>query len=385
MSAPNAIPLADVHFPPAGSDEFINSIRATDLVYFLLNVGDGDAQLILLPEQEDGEGETSRELIVVDIASYSKMRQLVEALQEKTLLPQDDNLIFSVAVATHPHRDHIAGMEKFLRKYRVKELWEPGYILATRAFMGMSRAAEDESVTVVLPSSGYYRRFGRLVQLTVLAPAIGLRHRFDTYGVEINDSSLTLMVEYPRAQVVQEHHKRAELKNTRGQRLLLGADAQTASWAQVAIDFPTLHSQRAWLARQIRERQGADHLRADIFKVPHHASKRGMNLELVERVSPRYSLVSCDRDAPSYRFPHDLAQEILREARQPTAVSGAQRSADHELGIHYTSDVYTDASGTDQPLGSIALVMGPGRRERALWRLCDTVKDRVDVSKAVKI
>lgn len=379
MSAPQAIEKS----PVPGEwfeDEFIDSINPADLVYFLLNVGDGDAQLVLLPER-DGH----RDVIVVDIASYSKICSLLSALQGADLIPAGDDLLITLVVATHPHKDHIGGMSKLLRNYHVEELWEPGYFLPTRAFLEMSSAAEDGRVTVVLPTSGLQRRFGPLVQLTVLAPSVAFRSRFDTYGVTINDSSLTLMIEYPSVKVAQGYRERTELKGTRGQRILLGADAQTASWAQVEIDFPALHSGNSWLAGQIRHRRGADHLKADVFKIPHHASKRGINLELVERVAPKLSLVSCAADSPSYHFPHDLAQEILREARQPTAGQGTTRRTDHQLGIYYTSDVYIDDDESQKPLGSIAIVLGEDRRDRQLWRLCDSPTAPINFSGAARL
>jgi hypothetical protein len=38
----------------------------------------------------------------------------------------------------------------------------------------------------------------------VVGPGVGLRTRFDTYGVGVNDASITLMVDYPAARVYTE-------------------------------------------------------------------------------------------------------------------------------------------------------------------------------------
>jgi hypothetical protein len=49
-----------------------------------------------------------------------------------------------------------------------------------------------------------------------------------------------------------------------------------------------------------------------------------------------------------FNFPHLLAQEALREARQPTTSSNAPRKKDYDLGIHYTSAV-DDAGAGGRP------------------------------------
>jgi len=57
------------------SRPFVSSMGEHDLVYFLLNVGDGDTQLILLPESPTG-----RRAIVVDCATSTKLPALAESL-----------------------------------------------------------------------------------------------------------------------------------------------------------------------------------------------------------------------------------------------------------------------------------------------------------------
>src|SRR5207247_5563484 len=49
------------------------------LIYFLLNVGDGDTQLVLLPAEEDG----TRRALVIDVATTSKLPRLVESLADE--------------------------------------------------------------------------------------------------------------------------------------------------------------------------------------------------------------------------------------------------------------------------------------------------------------
>jgi beta-lactamase superfamily II metal-dependent hydrolase len=83
---------------------------------------------------------------------------------------------------------------------------------------------------------------------------------------------------------------------------------------------------------------GDDPLHAQVFKVSHHGSKHGVNLELIERIHPGISLVSSVAQGGEYNFPHLLAQEALREGVQPVASQAhPDRKDDCDLGIHYTS------------------------------------------------
>ncbi|WP_405771871.1 ComEC/Rec2 family competence protein [Streptomyces sp. NBC_01538] len=346
------------------SDDFIGDIKPTDLVYFLLDVGNGDAQILLLPEQYG-----RRAVVVVDVARFNMVDRLISALSDTPLLRNWDRVI-EIAIATHPHRDHIHGMAKLLSSYKVREFWEPGCPLPSQSYFDMCTTIEDIRHTTghCLPTSGYEQRIGDLVQLTVVAPSVALKHRFGETGFDVNNSSIALLVEYPKMQVAQLGRRRLDYSHKRGNRLLLGADAQTVSWAHVETEFPRSSS--------------GDNLKADVFKVPHHGSKHGVNLELVERVSPKYSLISCAHGGGRHNFPHGVTQEILREAHYAIAVKGRPRPTDHELGIHQTSDRYLNSDDENVPLGTIAVVVGRARHDLTLWRLRDD-ESQINLTRAV--
>jgi hypothetical protein len=136
------------------------------------------------------------------------------------------------------------------------------------------------------------------------------------------------------------------------------------------------------LAKELRAARGKDYLTADLIKISHHASKHGVNLELLERTGAPISLVSSVAGGGKYGFPHLLAMEAAREARQATTTKGTPRKTDQELGIHVTGSKLD----TGQPAGSIAVVVSrvSGRPLR-LFRLGDTPSDAISLAAAREV
>jgi metallo-beta-lactamase superfamily protein len=388
--------------PPPGS---LLSAMLDDpdaLVYFLLNVGDGDTQLLLLPPDSNDH---KRRLVIVDVATPGKLPALLDALHAVQVpnphSPDKEIPLIEVPgtpgqirllVATHPHFDHIGGMTDLLKRYNgptgcIDQFWEPGYIFTTPSYINLMVALEESSAWIrwLQPTAGT-RLTLDAVRLTVLGPGIGLRNRFDTYGVGINDASITIMLEYPASQLFSQPaggRKDRRIAPQPSRRLLLGADAQFTSWAQTTMDFPALQqSQNPELARELRAAQGKDFLTADLFKISHHASKHGINLELLERVGAPIALVSSVAGGGKYGFPHALAMDAAREARQATTTKGLARDSDQQLGIHVTGSVMEGGAAA----GSIAAVISrvSGRPIR-LFRMGDAPRSPVDLGVAREV
>jgi beta-lactamase superfamily II metal-dependent hydrolase len=381
---------------------FVEACKAAKdhLVYFLVNVGDGDTQLILLPENpipfdaDESERDSGhpRRALVVDIATVRKLPNLIDALAEHGILDLDEEELFPLVVGTHPHADHIGGMPDFLRRFghQIGQYWEPAYYHPSATFIETMVALEDHpGIRHLQPTSGT-SCFIDAVKVTVVTPGIGLRGRFDTYGVAINDASLSLRVEFPATRVAREpdsdgvNDNRTYLRLDSPWALLLGGDAQTTAWAQATVDFPELHRHHnPALYRSLRSATGRDPLNAHILKVPHHASKRGINLELMERIKPRLTLISSVTGGGRYNFPHPITVEAIREALEPIGTKpDPDRSPDHDLGIHYTG-AHTTHNGETHPAGTIAVLVPPKRGARLrVWRLNDGPRDLIDLADA---
>ena len=372
------MPATDVDTKLLGkAGGFVKACKPTDLIYFTLNVGDGDTQLLLLPEHTAGR----RRCVVVDCIRATKLFALIDALADVGLLAEVSPLI-TLVVATHPHDDHVSGMAALLRRFgdgHVEELWEPGYYHPSAAYLEMMRELEDHDIRHLQPASGTVRHIG-MVKLTVLAPGVALRSRFDSYGVNINNASIALKLEFPAARTFERDDERAYLRLPSLQTLILGADAQTLSWSQVLIDFPQLGPARTAVTTALRRARGSEPLSAQVFKVPHHGSKHGLNLELVEAIEPAVSIVSSVHDGGKYHFPHSVTQSALREAIDPIASKPAsEHRSDIDLNILYTGSHEVDGSTTIGPLGTVAVLVGIGGR-REIWRFSDAPGDSIDLA-----
>ena len=240
MTLPAPVPASSFH-----PGDFVADVEAEDAVYFLLNVGDGDTQLIVLPEFRG-----VRRALVVDVATTEKLPGLIEELASTVLFPVGSR--FSIVVGTHPHDDHIRGMPEFIDRFGdlIDEYWEPGYYHPTKAFFETMRALEDRGIRQLQPTSGTTRFLGT-GKVTVLAPAIGLRNRFDSYGVEINNASLSMMVEAPASRYLERDRERRYVRRPDTNKLLLGADAQTLVLGPGAAGLP------ATRAGELSRRQAA--------------------------------------------------------------------------------------------------------------------------------
>ena len=363
MPVPDPIPAARL---TAG--DFVAQCGADRLVHFLLNVGDGDTQLVLLPEQAG-----VRRLLVVDVATTAKLPALIAALRADPALGPRVGAI-ALVVATHPHNDHIGGMAELLDLHHdeIGELWDSGFYYTSQTYFDLMRAVEEHAVPIAQPTSGMTRWIDT-VKVAALSPSIQLRNRFDTYGVDANNASIVLALEFPSAVVRAE----GGAPPASPRRLILGGDAQTVAWAGVVQDFPELVANPSPVYAALRMAQGGDTLAADVLKVSHHGSKHGINLELIERIRPGLSLISSVGGGGEFNFPHLLAQEALREARQPTTSSSAPRKKDYDLGIHYTSAVDDAGAG----LGTIAVIVPPSGRPQ-VWRFGDAPSQPVALSAA---
>ena len=138
-------------------------ISSWDLVFHVLNVGHADAILVGFPAAHEEE----REYGLIDCGNGTKVRGYL-----KKMFPDPDTrkrLLFMCA--THPHRDHIIGMNSILKDPTWKPLWfwDSGFRLPSVTYSTiLDKIANDPEILMMRGSSGMERYFGK-VRVTALA------------------------------------------------------------------------------------------------------------------------------------------------------------------------------------------------------------------------
>jgi beta-lactamase superfamily II metal-dependent hydrolase len=259
-------------------------LKDDTLSLHILNVGDGDSLVIELPK----EGNT-RSHIVVDCARGDKTIDYLKKLGATNL---------KLVVATHPHSDHIDGLTGLMKKYpnSIEQFWDSGFRHNSGTWYDLITYLKDKRPDIIFirPTSGMTVTMAG-VEITVIAPSIYLRNRYDTYGVNINNSSIVMKLEYANKSMI------------------LGADAQWDSWGKITEEFP--HYEKTSNPEQnIQLEETFNPLQCSFIKVSHHGSKHGTVLEAIERLDPECSAISCGNPS-KYDHPHQLAVGAFKEIK----------------------------------------------------------------------
>ena len=231
---------------------------AGKLVVRFLDVGQGDAELISLPN-----GET----ILID--SGDRGSPAVELLKKYGVRQID------LIIATHPHSDHIGEMRDVMRAFKVTELWDAGFKHTTKTYTDMLQEINARGVKFATPKRGDLRKFGDVL-LEVLNPSP------DLPDDEANNASIVVRLTYGDKRFLFTGD--AEMYET----------AKPSAWAQmIAAD--------------------KNQLRADLLKAAHHGSSNGTTRDVLDAVRPSIVTISCAA-GNDYHHPHPKVMRMLEEA-----------------------------------------------------------------------
>lgn len=231
---------------------------AGQLVYTQIDVGQGDSELIVSP---DGHA------MLVDAGLPGNVDRVMEALRSRGVTRLD------VAVATHPHNDHIGSMDDIVRQVPIGQFLDSGFNYGSTAQRRLLEAIKERRVPFKLARPGQSYSLGDQVRIAALAPSDPLLTGTDS---DPNNNSVVLKVTYGRV------------------RFLLTGDMEEAERRR-------LYDANADLA-------------AEVYKVAHHGSHNGTDRELLDRVRPRVALISC-AIGNDYHHPHAEALEALASAQ----------------------------------------------------------------------
>ncbi len=168
---------------------------------------------------------------------------------------------FDYVFATHPHEDHIGGMDDIIKNFTVKEYYMLDIELDIITYKEIIENLNKKNITYQTPKIGQIFNLGDTT-IEVLW--------LDNDIEDINKDSMILKVQY---------------KNTS---YLLTGDA-------------TIDSEKEILDKS---------LKSDVLKVGHHGSKQSSSAEFLKKVHPKYAIISVGKDN-DYGFPKKVVLDKL--------------------------------------------------------------------------
>lgn len=236
------------------------SLPEEDTAYFL-DVGEGDCTLLV------SGGST----VLVDAGTPEGAPALVRELKSLGVRRLD------AVIATHPHVDHIGGMEEVLHAFPVRSF----YMSAETQSDGLDAALRRRRLTPLVPYDGETLTLKGGASLTFLGPAE------DIPADRVNDRSLITLFQTGSASV-----------------LLMG-DAEEPAEQSLLRHHPGL--------------------RCDILKVGHHGSDTSSSPAFLSALGAQTAIISCGTDNdyghPAEQTPTNLTLAGVRDIRM-TAESG---------------------------------------------------------------
>lgn len=213
-----------------------------------LDVGQADAILI----------RSDNSIMLIDAGSNSSAQNLVNTLKDMGISKID------VLVGTHPHEDHIGGMDMVIDEFDIGQIYMPDVTANTRTFEDVLEAIENKGLNITIPVPGSSFPLGS-AEWTILAP------NSERYS-DTNDYSIVIRLVHG------------------DNSFLFTGDAHARSEEEMLNSSLTLQS--------------------DVLKVGHHGSRSSTSEEFLNAVSPEYAVILLGADN-SYGHPHEETMEIL--------------------------------------------------------------------------
>jgi competence protein ComEC len=222
------------------------------LSLFAFDTGQGDAFLFHLPGGEN---------VLVDAGTGDFAAGLVARLKSLGVRKID------IAVATHPHEDHIGGMPAVLETFPVGRFWDSGYNHGSPLQRKVLTILRDKKIRFERPQAGYMEPLGDVL-VEVLAPV----RKISKTSSDANNNCLVLRISYGNISFLMTGDMEADERKS-------------------VKKFP----------------------RSTVLKIAHHGGSNGTDARLMREVSPDVVIFTYGR-RNSYGHPHPAVVELVRKS-----------------------------------------------------------------------
>ena len=216
----------------------------TTLKVTFLDVGQADCVIIQVGDKN----------MLIDAGTNAAANQVVSAIKNLGISRLD------FVVGTHPHEDHIGGLDAVINTFEIGGLIMPKVSATTQTFNDVLLAIQKKGLIVTTPVPGSTFNLGQ-AKCTILAP------NSQSYS-DVNSYSVVIKLEYGNVS------------------FLFTGDAHA-------------DSEKEMLAKGYN-------LKADVLKVGHHGSNTSSSIAFFQAVSPKYAVISVGV-GNSYGHPNPVA------------------------------------------------------------------------------
>ncbi len=225
----------------------INEV-STNLQIYFLDVGQADSILIL----NNGHN------MLIDAGNNEDGEKIVSFIQNELKINK-----FDYVVGTHPHEDHIGGLDEVINNFDIKEVYLPDSTTTTKTFENVLDAIANKGLSITIPTIGETFSLGE-ANFEVIYTGTGEK--------DLNEASIIL-------------------KMTFGKHTYLFTGDTTEEVEQTIL---------------------SDNINIDILKVAHHGSKFSSSSEFLRYATPSYAIISVGKNN-SYGHPEPETLNRLKE------------------------------------------------------------------------
>lgn len=202
------------------------------IIIHFLDVGQADCILIKTPK-----GKT----ILIDAGNNADAQVITSFISNQKIQRVD------VIIGTHPHEDHIGAMDTIIQTFDIGQVFMPNVTTTSKTFRDVLLAIQAKNLQINTAKAGVKITAVSSIEAEFLAP------NSDHYD-DLNDYSAVLRIKYGKYA------------------FLFTGDAEAVSESEMV--------------------QKGYNLKADVLKVGHHASHSSTSNEFLNKVSPRYAIIS---------------------------------------------------------------------------------------------
>lgn len=236
------------------NQEEINNIQSSSVIdgnleVHFIDVGQADCILV----------KNNNNAMLIDAGNNDDGDIIKSYLKEQNITRLD------YVIGTHPHEDHIGGLDIVINNYDIGTIIMPRKTTTTKTFEDVVKAVKNKGLVITNPVVGTKYALGG-AEFTILAPN-------KDYGDELNNYSVGVRLVY------------------RNNSFVFTGDAEAEAEKDIMAT-------------------GLE-LKADVLKLGHHGSSTSTSSQFLKTVSPKYAVITCGKDN-DYGHPHKETMEKVK-------------------------------------------------------------------------